>query len=277
MRKTLILLLLFISGYVYAQEPQVGYIIQPPGDIGTDRPDQTESTDILQPGYVQIESGGMYEKYTSDDLIITKLEQSVTTVSGLIRIGVFPSMELRIAPEYSIYKNKITFLDPIEYPFEPVENKVDGFTPLTIGTKIKIINETETSPALSFLFHVDLTDIASKNFKGGYSSPEVRFAGSKQLDERFSLGVNGGAIFDIGSRRTVGLYTISLGADIINNYGGFLEFYGFIEGESYHYLDGGLTYKFKRNIQADVSAGIGLSEYTSDFFVSGGLSVRLPR
>lgn len=268
MRKFLIVICLLLVSTAYSQSP---------GDIVTDRPDQTESTDILQPGYVQVESGVMYEKYSRDDIIITKLEQSITTVSGLIRIGVFPSMELRIAPEYSIYKSKVTFLDPVEYPYEPFENKVDGFTPLTIGTKIKIIGESEKIPAMSFLFHVDLPDVASKNFKGGFSTPEVRLAISKELDNRFSLGVNAGAIFDMGSRQTMGLYTIALGADIVGELGGFFEFYGFFADDSHHFLDGGLTYKFMKNLQADVSAGVGLTEYTSDYFISGGLSVRLPR
>lgn len=244
---------------------------QTPGDMVTDRPDQSESTNIVPPGYVQIEGGASYDKFSDKDFY-SEYEASYTSISGLIRIGVFPNMELRIAPEYAVYNSEIRVPG-----FQSYTSKVDGFNPLVIGTKIRILEETESFPGLAFLFHVDFPDLASKNFKGGYSTPEVRVALSNQLTDRFSLGVNGGAMFDMGTRQTVGLYTIAVGADITNKLGGFFELYGFFHGESSHFLDGGLTYSFMENLQADISGGVGLSEYTSDYFIGGGLSVRLPR
>lgn len=260
MRKTLfILLFILFSTAVFSQE------------MVTDRPDQSESTNIVPPGYIQVEGGTTYDKYSEDDSY-GNYSVSFTSISGLIRIGVLPNLELRIAPEYSVYNLEIHVPG-----FQPFTSKVDGFNPLVVGTKIRILEETETLPGLAFLFHVDFPDLASKNFKGGYSTPEVRVALSNQLTDRFSLGVNGGAMFDMGTRQTIGLYTISIGADIINKLGGFFELYGFFHGESSHYLDGGLTYSLMKNLQADISGGIGLSEYTTDYFIGGGLTVRLPR
>jgi hypothetical protein len=264
MRKVSTIILFFILGC------SISYS-QNPGEMVTDRPDQSESTNIVPPGYVQIEGGASYDKYTDDDFY-GKYEASYTSISGLIRIGVFPNMELRIAPEYSVYNSEISFPG-----FPTFTSKVDGLNPLVIGTKIRILEETESLPGLAFLFHVDFPDLASKKFKGGYSTPEVRVALSNQLTDRFSLGVNGGAMFDMGTRQTVGLYTIAVGADITNKLGGFFELYGFFHGESSHFLDGGLTYSFMENLQADISGGVGLSEYTSDYFIGGGLTVRLPR
>jgi hypothetical protein len=273
MRKTLILLLLFISGYVYAQEPQVGYIIQPPDDIGTDRPDQTESTDILQPGYVQIETGVEFSKYTLDFPMFSTATINQTSFPGLIRIGVFPNMELRIAPEYYIQEDKIDILNS-NLSFT---NRISGFLPLSLGTKIKIVDESKYIPAMSFLFHVDIPKLASENLKAENPTPEVRFAFSKTLSDRFSFGVNLGASFSIDYEQTVGIYTASLAADLIEKLGGFIELYGFMADHTSAHIDGGFTYRILKNLQVDLYAGTGLTEDTPDFTFGGGLSVRLPR
>ena len=244
-----------------------------PRDIVTDRPDQTESPDLVPPGYVQIESGVTYERY-ADDFSNTQFEFNATGFQSLIRIGVFPSMELRIAPQYAIYSSKVTIPGLTVF-----DNRNSGFTPLVIGTKIKITDETTNIPAIAFLFNVDLPKVASEDFENEYSNSEFRLAFSKQLSDRFSLGANGGALYQLSTQSVIGLYTLALGANIYENLGGFIEFYGFFypDNDDIHYFDGGLTYLLSKNIQFDVSGGIGLTDNTTDFRVGAGLSVRLPR
>ncbi len=266
MRKILILLFLLTAGFIHSQTP---------GDIITDRPDQTESTDILQPGYVQIETGVMHERIPDDGIGFYLSEESSIYISTLIRIGVFENLELRIAPEYGIINNRSRYeLDPEWY-----EQKSEGFTPLVLGTKIKIVAERLHSPALSFLFNIDLPEIAGKDFKSSYTTPEVRLAIAKELSDRFGLGVNVGAEFNMALGETNGLYTVALGLGLLDNLSGFIEFYGFFRqySKNTHFLDGGLTYLIQKNIQLDLSAGTGLTDFTQDYFISGGLSVRLPR
>ena len=43
-----------------------------------------------------------------------------------------------------------------------------------------------------------------------------------------------------------------------------------------HYLDGGPTYLFSKDVQLDLRAGVGLNDAAADVFTGIGLSVRLP-
>ena len=72
---------------------------------------------------------------------------------------------------------------------------------------------------------------------------------------------------------------MSLGVSLIKKLSMFVESYGFLTQDETpdHRLDGGFTYLFSKNIQADLSGGIGISDKSPDFFIGAGLSVRLPR
>ncbi len=267
MRTTILIFVITVLSFanVFAQSS--------PGDIVTDRPDQTESPDLVPPGYVQVESGVSFEKYTDQDN--QNWEQDQTYFSTLIRIGVFKNLEVRIAPEYANITHK--YRSQQNNPWN--EQNFSGFNPLVLGTKIFILNESSNLPAMSFLFHVDLPEVASSDFKGGYPTPEIRLAVAKELSDRFSLGVNLGAEFDMAYRSTNGLYTIALGTGITDKLSGFIEFYGFFRErfDNIHFFDGGFTYLLQKNLQIDVSGGVGLTDLTHDYFINGGISVRLPR
>ena len=242
-----------------------------PGDISPDRPDQTESPDIIPPGFTQIEGGFTYESYNENYGNYLTFSYNSYSFAGLIRVGIFPSMEIRVAPEYLSSKNTAGFFNPyFNYDIE-----ASGFLPLVIGTKIKITDETKDIPGMAFLFQADLPSTAGDDFETDETTPEFRIAASKQISDRFSLGFNIGAQFY--SRETIGIYTLSLGADLTEKMGGFIELYGFFGNGTINYADGGVTYRIMKNLQFDLSGGLGLSEGTPDFFIGGGLSVRLPR
>jgi hypothetical protein len=270
MRKTLqvlaFLFILQIQGYSQGNEP---------GEIVTDRPDQTESADILQPGYFQLEGGFTYMNvvwtFPNSDI---KLDYNTYTSGGLIRIGVFPGAELRIGPSFLYQKFKISDQGPVSSQYIDAS----GFLPLELGTKIKLTDESKYIPAAAFLFSASIPAISSGDYDDFVSTAEFRIALSKTLTDRFSLGVNLGAEYG-GFDNAIGLYTLSLSGEIYKNLGGFVEVYGnFADGwEPSHYVDGGLTYRIMKNLQIDFSAGTLYSDDTSDFFIGGGISVRLPR
>lgn len=270
MRKTLLVLtILFMCQIeVYSQGND-------PGDIVTDRPDQTESADILQPGYFQLEGGFTYMNatWTFPDNDI-KLDYNSYTSGGLIRIGVFKSAELRIGPTFLYDKIKLSSQGSVNTQ----EGESSGFLPLQLGTKIKLIEESKYMPSTAFLFTASIPAISSGDYDNFVSTAEFRVLLSKTLTDRFSLGMNLGAEYG-GSDHAVGLYTLSLAGEIYKNLGGFIEVYGNLAdgSEPLHYVDGGLTYRIMKNLQIDLSAGTLYSDEISDFFIGGGISVRLPR
>jgi hypothetical protein len=58
-----------------------------------------------------------------------------------------------------------------------------------------------------------------------------------------------------------------------------VESFGFLESgrQPDNRFNGGFTYLFTKNVQADISGGLGLSTYPPDYFIGGGLSIRFPR
>ena len=274
MRTTILIFVITVLSFtnVFAQSS--------PGDIVTDRPDQTESPDLVPPGYVQIEGGISYNKlsYDTKSYIRSIITEKNMSIPLLIRIGVFQSFEFRISGEYSYTKTKLDYPDGNVEVISGGSFVVSGYPPLVLGTKLKIVDESEYIPNSAFLFHVDLPQVATGAFNSDYPTPEFRVALSKTLSETFSLGLNLGAEFNTLYRKTNGIYTLALGAGLTEKIGSFIEFYGFFEkGFNRHYLDGGLTYLFLPNVQFDVSGGVGLNENATDFFIGGGLAMRLPR
>jgi hypothetical protein len=234
--------------------------------IITDRPDQTESAFIVPAGRLQTEVGVIFERHSFDG------KESVHTVAiplVLLRYAIHPNAELRAELEYLRVRHKSSTGDLIEH----------GLAPLTFGTKLRIFKEKGFRPETAFILHLTIPGTGAKNFPTDYTAPSFRFTMLNTLGDRFALSYNIGEEWDGFSGKPTGTYTGSLGFSASERIGLFIETYGFItSGERPdHRLDGGATYLIAPNIQADVSAGIGITKVSPNFFVGGGLSFRIPR
>lgn len=248
-------------------------------DIVTDRPDQTESAVTLPKGTVQIEIGGTYEKerIPSPELTISGFDvNTISAPSILIRWGILKNVELRLASEYTSEKYKYDFNSLIQ----PRNNDVSGLAPITIGTKIQLFTEKGSRPDAAFLFHLNIPfDKKDNPFQPEYVGADFRVAAAHTLSDRFSLSYNLGGEWDGNSPAATGIYTLAIGISLAEKISMFVESYGFLpQGDSPdHRLDGGFTYLIAKNVQADISGGIGITEKSPDFFLGAGLSFRLPR
>ncbi|GAA4296229.1 transporter [Nibribacter koreensis] len=231
--------------------------------IETDRPDQTEAASVLPKGFIQLEAGFFRQVDKQEGL--TFVSQLAPT--ALVRYGLLETLELRLLVERWQLKEQESGL-----------GRVSGLGPIAIGTKIKITEEKGLLPAMAFIGHLTL-QTGKSEFRPSYVVPDFRFSLAHTLSDRFSLGYNVGYEWAPDEALGQTIYTIALGASLTERLGSFVEFYG-QKPQSLnwqHHLDGGLTYKLLPNLQLDASAGIGLSQDTPDYFVSGGVSVRLPR
>lgn len=112
---------------------------------------------------------------------------------------------------------------------------------------------------MNYLYGWDVTDFISV---GGSSQGNA------------SIGDDGDTFLLLAQSLTVG-YTLT------EKLGAYTEVFGFFPdgatapgiGPEY-YFNGGFTYKFTRNIQYDIRAGVGLNRQSDDYFVGSGLSVR---
>jgi len=236
-----------------------------PGEMITDRPDQTESSSVVAPKHVQIETGLTYSE--GDD------SRALEIPTTLLRVGVVDRLELRIGlPAYGA---------------EFAGDDTDGVTDSEIGAKVFLFEEQGPRPQAAVLFGTTLPT-GGGEFTSDRADPSFRFAFSHTLTDRIGLGYNVGMAWETqesasGNESTFTnfQYTIAAGFGLTDKLGAFVELFGDapLSGpdDDAHSLDGGFTYLLRENLQLDAAAGVGLNDEADDWFVTAGLSVRLPR
>ncbi len=245
-------IVLIISANLTAQEHEV---------LITDRPDQTESPQVVGKGVFQIETGAGYEK--TDD----KTVKSTTYNTTLIRYGLSDNLELRLGGDLvGIKKNG-------------VKVGSTGYSPLLFGAKIAISKEKGWMPEIGLLGHLSLPFTASSEFKPEYTGVDFRFSFAHTLSERSSLSYNLGAAIADDSPELNYLYTLVYGYGLTERLGFYIELYGDFpeDTKDVHRWDAGFTYLVSNDLQLDVLAGTQVHKSANQDFMFGfGVSYRIP-
>ena len=145
---------------------QNGCMAQELPSIQTDRPDQTECPFIVPGHFFQFETGFIYEKRGSNS-------NEIIAPTVLTRFGINDHFELRLITEYVIDKND--------------SGKISGFNPVFFGFKTQLFEEKGIVPTTSFICHIALSKLASRDFKTTYYAPEFRFTMQHTLSKKQSL------------------------------------------------------------------------------------------
>ena len=233
-----------------------------PPPISTDRILQTNSPDILQPGYHQLETG--FYSYETDKENNIKSKHTLLN-NNLYRIGFREKMELRLA----LYGYNIQHAG---------SDDDSGLSDAELSTKVLLFDSSATRPktTLNAGFTLPIGDDA---FTSDQVDPFFSFIPSfsnllpDSLYNDNSLGVtwsNGDADFKYGT-----LWGYNLSESVIL-YGEFFGAMPIDSGSNSHGFDWGLTWAVKNNVQLDFFAGNSLNDSATDFSLNLGLSVRLP-
>lgn len=247
---------------------------EPAEELVTDRPDQTESAEVVPPGRVQVEVGWLL---TREDERGVRTE-TVEVPGTLVRTGLLPGLELRLG--WGGWTEE-------EERHRAGASRIDGAADLEVGVKARLWEERGRRPQAALLASVAVPTGAEELTSDRWD-PAVRLSLAHTLSETLSLGYNLGLAreSDAGEdgRRettTLALYTAALGIGLSDRAGAFVEAFGELPveggGGPRHSLDGGLTFLLRPNLQLDAAVGAGLSRQAPDWFVGLGLSVRLPR
>jgi len=226
----------------------------------TDRPDQSESTNIVQPGYIQIEAG----------LLITGLsdDNTITEIPGtLLRIGLIEKLELRIGIDGMIM-NK--------------DADTSEFGDSELGAKYFLCAEDGWIPESAILGSISIPT-ADGNEDLGYG---LRYAGGYTLSDKYSVGTNletnwtQGINSDGDDALNLGLfYSAVLGVGLSDELGCFIEYFGESPvgagGTPENLIDGGFTYLLSDMFQLDAYAAVGVSEAAPDWMFGAGFSYLL--
>jgi hypothetical protein len=260
-RKKIIPLFLFGSCFgIVAQESDTV------PEMVTDRPDATESPSTVPKGFLQVETGTLYESFESGDV----LTESYTYNTTLARYGILNNMEFRVGWDFQEIRTTVGDIE--------TENVQSGFSPLLLGMKVAIREEKGCLPEIGFLGHLMLPFTAASDYRPETTGVDFRFSLAHTLSPRSSIGYNLGAQWGNDSPEAAYVYTLAYGYAISDAWALYAEVYGDLpeDNRANHYWDTGVTWLITNNIQLDATIGRSFTE-GQDLLLSTGLSFRIPK
>jgi hypothetical protein len=232
-------------------------------DLVTDRPDFTESSEVVGRGALQVESGFSFENDRQD----ADRSRVVSAPQLLVRVGVTPRFELRFGGDGFVAESIRTATGT---------SHATGSSDAEIGFKYKLTG----SPVAGFDAAI-LPSLSLPTGRAGFSSagydPGVKLTWARELPRGFGLSGNVNlAWLTVDDRRDwEPSISLSLSRDLAENWGAYWETYGFInDGTCACTFNAGITRGFGGNLQLDVEAGRGMTASAADWFVGVGFAVR---
>jgi len=238
--------------------------------ISTDRPDFVESSEALDPGRVQIETGFQSER---DAARGTRIRTRTTPT--LLRVGLSDTLEFRIETDgLTLERTRDSTLGA---------SSDRGWSDLGIGLKWHAQDGSEESgtPGMAWLLHVD-ADTGSSAFRGQGLRPSLRFVAEWDLAHDTSVGVMPGIALDRnadGKRFVSAIFAVTASTAWSPAWATFVELAARqiaskANGGSVVTFDAGATYLVNDSLKLDVSMARGLTHDSPDFAWGVGASVR---
>jgi len=227
-------------------------------ELVTDRPDFTESSDVVGKGLVQIENGTSLEFDDTGD----GRRRTVTAPLGLVRIGVSERVEIRLSTDGFVSAPG-----------------AHGVADLEIGAKVRLLH----SDAWGFdaaVIPMFTVPTGSAAMTSGAYDPTLKLTYAKTLGRGFELSgnVNFSRVTDGAEVFGQRAYSVSVGHDLAGGWGAYWEAYGFSrlekDGAAAWTLDTGVSRGLGRNMQIDIEAGRGITAAAPDWFVGAGFALR---
>lgn len=253
------LLLLLVATVSFAQKIRIPMV--------TDRPDFTDSPFAMQLGYVQIESGLRYTDAVFDKVSPSVEIYDISFLGTLVRYGIADKLELRFGGEYLFQSTKINDL---------VSEK-KGLSAMVAGVKYQLLSSENSFLNAGVICDLTLP-FGSSDFKPEKVEPKFALAFSHSIIDELGLSYNFGTQYQSSISKYLNFYSISMGWQISDIYGVFVENYGYFKKSSLpsFYIDSGVTYLHKFNLQVDLYFGKEITPKTNSWFIGAGFALRLP-
>jgi hypothetical protein len=225
----------------------------------TDRPDFTESSEVVGPKVFQFESGFSYER--------SEKVGAITVPSSLARIGLTERSELRLGTDGYFSEGSGTA-------------RVNGIADFELGIKVRLFDQDQAGVDVAVIPIVSFPTGADGISSGGVD-PTVKFTWARQLPSGFGLSgnYNVASLSDGDARFAQQALSVSLGHELpILGLVGYLEAFGFTpmargSGSGWT-LDGGVSRQIGGDLQFDIEGGRGLTADAPDWFIGFGFAIR---
>jgi hypothetical protein len=239
--------------------------------ISTDRPDFVESSDVVGPGHLQIETGFQSERDSA-----AGIKTRTRTTPTLLRIGLNDALEFRIETDgLTLARSTDSALG--------ASSTQRGWADVSLGLKWRTQDgdEDKGTPSMAWLVHADL-DTGSAAFRGQGVRPSLRFVAEWELPHEVSVGVMPGVVLDRnadGKRFVSSMFAVTVSKGWTREWHTFVELAGqqFAakrNGGSIVTFDTGATYLVNDSLQIDVSLSRGLTREAPDVQWGMGASFR---
>lgn len=231
-------------------------------DLVTDRPDFTESSEVVGTGRVQFETGLSIEADGQGPDHVRDL----TLPSSLVRIGLSSRVELRLSSD--------GFTSERQGPAG-----IRGLSDVEVGAKVKLLQQDRAGFDMAIIPMASLPTGAA-SFSEGVVVPTLKLTWARSLPAGVDLSGNYNMTSapDQEGRYLQQAVSLSMAHDLPRGFGGYFEAYGFTPmgpGQASGWtLNGGVSHALGANAQLDVEAGRGVTADAPDWFVGFGFAVR---
>ena len=233
-------------------------------NIRADRPGQTITAQVLQPGRFQLETG--FQRRFSGPGFAQSLS------GATLRIGFFNSMELRVSQPY--FHNGPTIAT------ETGTVSASGWAPAVVGAKFMLSPNYNTRTQVAILVESAVPKSGSEGLRQPGWAPAGRLLVSEQLGERFGLEGNFGfsqpglQVQDMEKGQFLG--TLALNGPLSAKTGFFVEAYGYGRSALNTGTTTGLYYRPVPAVRIDFTAGRVLGGAAAGTAtVGGGLTFKI--
>jgi len=235
--------------------------------IIAERPGFTNPPQLVPFKRLQIETGIYYEY----DIV---KESGLSTDNFLypttfLRYGLSKVVELRAEVDIA----------GVSTSFNGIRNTETGLNPIILSTKVYLTKQKRQFPETALVASLALPYFGRSDFLPQYPAPGLAFYCMNTFSEKFNLGYNLGMQWNGNDANPTSYLSICPAYNFSSKVGGFVEVYSFFT--KYQIPDfrcsAGLSYIPIPNLQFDVYGGPGIAGSLTNYFISAGISIRLPR
>ena len=235
-----------------------------PTGINTDRPDFTDSTDVVGHHVIQLETGIRFERTPA-------AIDRITTPQVLVRFGLGSRFELRFGDDG---------FESESMPAPAGRTRVAGSADAQLGAKVKLLGNSDGGFALAAIPFLSLPT-ASGGFGTGAFDPGFKLAWETDLPRGFGISGNfyAASATDDARRTWDRQVSVSMDHDLAGSWSAYWEAYGARhDGRCECTLDTGVSRGIGPNRQIDFEVGRGIDGNAHDWFAGLGFAVRhVPR
>lgn len=238
-------------------------------EIDPDRPNVTNSSDVVGKGRIQLETGLQWERQRDADAHTRTL-----STPTMLRIGVSDTFELRIDSDG---RTIVHASDPAG----GAHSTLAGYADTSVGFKWHLLDGEGDKFSMGLIGELALPT-GSSALRGTGARPQLALPMEWELPGGWSLGVMPGVgqdSDDAGRRYGYGVLAAALGKELGHDWKAFAELAApqvahAAHGGTQAVFDAGLSYAVSRDCALDAMVVHGLNDRTPDLTLAFGISVR---